>query len=100
MLDSVQGSSILISSVHATAGEGPAVAQHPEGRVEVTLQTAVGAMQFWVSSVSLLAFTHSLLLYFLKGNEGNLIPSKQSFGIPNRTKSSPVHTNTHTPRKM
>lgn len=62
------------------AGEGPAVAQHPEGRVEIALQTATCATQFWVSSVSLLAFTHSLLLYFLKGNEGNLIPSKHILG--------------------
>lgn len=51
-------------------GEGPAVAQRPEGRVEVfveALQT-VCATQFCVSWVSMLAFSHSLLLYFLKAN--------------------------------
>lgn len=86
------GVSILISSVHAMAGESPAVSQHPEGRVEVSLQKAMYATQFWVSSVSLLAFTPSLLLYFLKGNERNFISSKQSFGD---TKSYQVFFSSH-----
>ena len=94
-LDFVQESSVLLSSTSAAVGEGgcwcvgegPALAQCPEGRVEVALQTA-RATQFCIAGVSTLPFSRSVLLYFLKGNEGNLIPSKQSFGTFNPTRKA------------
>lgn len=78
VLDFVQESSVLISNTSVLAGEGGcccvgegrAVAPCLEGRAEVFVEAfqTVCATQFYIPRVSMLAFSHSWLLYFLKGN--------------------------------
>lgn len=73
------------------AGGGPVVAQCPDGRVEVTLQTADCVQHNSLFPGFPCAFSHSLPPCFLTGKEGNLIPCKQSLGTSNFLQFTHTH---------